>query len=289
MSDLKNIMQNSSIAAPKGAWDFIATALDKQAEEEQTFVRKMFSAEIAPPSNLWSNIEKKIPAKNISTEKKSAKIFTLPAFKYAAAACIVGLLGVGVYSVIKNTSTVLPTPNAPQVVSNNKTTPNTPTVTTNTPQTIASNNVTTNTVETPTNTKATSPDNKATQTNTIVAPTNANTGLATVTNPLDGPVDPIKNSTGGVDTDINSNNVNQYITIVGPNGDAVKLSTKFSKQVGLFEGQAEEGIDVIIRESSLWRGKIAKWRKAMLNANITPSFDNIFDFDALNKTFQKNK
>jgi hypothetical protein len=282
MSDLKNIMQNAEITPPQEAWAFIAQTLDNQTQAQQTFATKMYTYEVAPPQDVWAAIENKLPTTQIkSTTKKQASIFAMPAFKYAAAACVAGILGIATYTFLNNSQQNIPANPAQPTVQNSVNVPAQPTTTS---QQI--NNPVTTVATTNATAKTTIKNTAAIKSNPVSLPNTNTTGIAAVTNPLDGAVDPINNSTP---TDINTTATNQYVNIVGPNGEAVRLSTKFSKQIGLFEGQAEEGIDVIIRESSIWRGKINQWRKAMLNANISPSFDNIFDFEALDKTFRKNK
>lgn len=88
------------------------------------------------------------------------------------------------------------------------------------------------------------------------------------------------------------NTPNNYVSFIGPNGQEVKVSSKFSNLLGYMDGkepESEEYLDKIINESNFWRGKFKTWRNKMINNNVAPSPSNFMDIIELSKLLQEDK
>ncbi|MBL0147036.1 MAG: hypothetical protein IPP48_16295 [Chitinophagaceae bacterium] len=82
------------------------------------------------------------------------------------------------------------------------------------------------------------------------------------------------------------------MTIVGPDGQSVRISSKFSKQLGYFTDRSPESmenIDFIIKESTIWKNKIAGWRSQMNSSSLAPSISNFMDVVEFSKLVSEKK
>jgi hypothetical protein len=92
---------------------------------------------------------------------------------------------------------------------------------------------------------------------------------------------------GEVSTDITlmETPANAYISISGPDGQSIRVSSKFTNLIGyLTDGPVkEERLDVIIRESALWKTTFRKWREKMMTNTAAPLPGNFMDVIELGK------
>lgn len=96
-------LQAMETPPPAAAWDYILNHL----EEEQSFsnvAERLRSLEMAPPAALWSKIDEALdaakPASTLAPVRKGNFNWT----KYAVAACIVGLLGFGIFHLVEKSN-----------------------------------------------------------------------------------------------------------------------------------------------------------------------------------------
>jgi hypothetical protein len=85
---------------------------------------------------------------------------------------------------------------------------------------------------------------------------------------------------------------NSYISITGPDGQSVKISSKFSSLIGYLNEQNPatiENIDIIIKESAQWRATFTQWRNKMTNNTVAPSLGNFMDIIELSKVLEEKK
>ncbi len=84
-----------------------------------------------------------------------------------------------------------------------------------------------------------------------------------------------------------------YISFIGPNGQEVKISSKFSSIIGYLSNNnpsTEEYLDKIISESAFWRTKFKTWRDKMSSNTLSPSPTNLMDIIELCKLLsEENK
>src|SRR5215831_7015674 len=135
MSDeLKKKLYDYEVSPPIAAWDKIAAALDEQVSAE--FSKKLYNLEAVPQNNVWDKIAKELETEE--QEKYSLKLYNLeidppakawekisvaldeknnllqipskrkiiPFIKYAAAACVIGIIAFGAIKLLnEKTST----------------------------------------------------------------------------------------------------------------------------------------------------------------------------------------
>jgi hypothetical protein len=84
--------------------------------------------------------------------------------------------------------------------------------------------------------------------------------------------------------DIN-NDSSKYITVAGPNGDAVKVSSKMSALTAYI---ADDKSVAANSDNSFWQSKFKAWRDKMSQNSVTPSFTNFLDIVELSKIVKEN-
>ncbi len=83
----------------------------------------------------------------------------------------------------------------------------------------------------------------------------------------------------------------EYITITGPDGIAVKVSSKFSN---LVDYMTDEDVNTgnyantASADEKIWKNKFREWRNKMSNTNVTPSLTNFMDIIELSKVLNEN-
>jgi len=95
MSSLKHKMTNYEVVPPPQVWDNIAASLD-ESELGQSFPSRLHDMQVNPPAAAWINIENELTgaeaAPVIPMKKRVA-----PWIKYAAAAVLIGILGISYF------------------------------------------------------------------------------------------------------------------------------------------------------------------------------------------------
>jgi hypothetical protein len=103
----------------------------------------------------------------------------------------------------------------------------------------------------------------------------------------------LTNAEGQTPADIGLlNTPNTYISITGPDGQSVKISSKFSSLINYLKEQNPEtieNIDIIIKESAQWRATFSSWRSKMTNNTVAPSLGNFMDIIELSKVLEDKK
>ncbi len=287
-------LANYEQTAPEKIWDSIATKLSEEEKiESKNLTTKLLDYGVTPPSFIWNKI-------SIEINKEETKVIQIGSqrkignyIKFAAAASVAVIIGSAIWF-SANTPSTIDTP----LANNTNTTilkkENIPSVFPNNTDKL----LTTDTQE------------KAITSKLTVAKTERNTvdktkEIATIDfatteqvnplakNPFDNNAEQLVNSTG--DAPINIDLVatpNTYMTIVGPDGQSVRISTKFSKQLGYFTERnpdAIENIDVIIKESKIWRTKVAAWKEVLNSPSISPSISNFMDVIEMSTILSKKK
>lgn len=323
-SNWQHKIQQHEAMPPQGAWENIAKLLDTESTESFGFANRLKNAEMAPPPNAQKNIfalldteeaalfEKRLynyetPApenawQQIVTEleKGETKIIPLnsrtrkisPFFLRAAASIIlIALLGISVWILNRQRSgireiagdTTSPAPLTP-VATDNATAKNTIPAEKQAEQNIASSNTASKT-------------KSVNQLQPLPGPAYVeNTDVITLAqNPAALKAEKLQNANGQIPEDftvVNNSAANTYVTIAGPDGHAVRVSSKLAALVNyLTEGNPEtqENIEVIIKESAKWRATFAGWREKMTNNNVAPSLTNFMDIIELSNVLEEKK
>jgi hypothetical protein len=280
---------NYEVAPPAMVWSKIEEALDK--ENTITVAEKLGSYEVAPPVIVWSKIESaldKEDAKVIEFTPK-AKVFNF--YKLAAAASVLLIITTSVWFFTNNNNPEIENTVASNTGKQNNTasvTPNSTNGTSTLPTAdIQEKEIKNSSAASVVQKEKTSSSSKVEE----MVGTNATTDLAT--NPFENKEEKLVAKNGDVPENIDLiSTPNTYLTIVGPNGQSVRISSKFSKQIGLFtekDPDKMENIDFIIEESAKWRGKIATWRDKMNAADVSPSPHNFMDIIELSKKIDSKR
>ncbi len=267
---------------PKGMWENIANKLDNG-----NWQHRLLAHEETPPAGLWENITGKLneAAPVISIQKNRSRII----YKMiVAAASVIAVVLLSVFffnqkntvdnnhiaatGTKKNIETIVPLMGATDTIKQQRTTASVEPVT---------KKIITNTK------KTTAVEDDATP---EIAYVKNNETAPLVTAPVLDKNQKLTNSLGEALNDISlMTTPNSYISITGPNGETVKVSSKFSKLINYLDDKtpsAEEYLDKVIKEGTLWRGKFKNWRDKMINNSFTPSpanFMNIIELSSVVK------
>ncbi len=304
---LKNKMHNYTQTPPSGVWEFIAFKLDEEDSllSQNKFAQKLTNFEETPPVSIWQSIHEKLEEEekgksvpvanrllaysipppsfvwnNIATaiNKEEANVIPISKYrKFAAAAAVITIVGCAIWFSINKPAATEPSlavnssPTSKQKETTVRVTPSISTIVkdkqeNNLPKIVEE------TVDKPIKSKNSNPIDFATleKVNPLA------------TNPFEGDdVEQLKNSTGDIALNIDLiATPSTYMTIIGPDGQSIKISSKFSKQLGFFTERnpdAIENIDVIIKDSKIWRTKIATWKQKLNSSSMSPSISNFMD------------
>jgi hypothetical protein len=275
------------VTPPPGTWNEIAAALDHT--ENNSWQTRLYEKEVAPPAGVWEAI-------NTALDTTDTKVITMQPgrsnkkFYYrlaAAAAVIVAIAGTALWYAGKQ-----PTDTAIQPLAKN-TTNNNPvnSAVKETAETIALPAAETQEKQQPAAIAKKQTKQAVTQADDKTIPP-----LEYVKNNQMGflPENPVLNNSkklpdnnGQVNTDIALMEApaNTYISISGPDGQSIRVSSKFANLIGyLGDGPIkEERLDVIIRESALWKATFRQWREKMISNTAAPSLDNFMDIIEMSK------
>ncbi|MGE5107284.1 MAG: hypothetical protein ACM3H8_07055 [Sphingobacteriales bacterium] len=303
---IKHKMQNLEMAPPPGAWDFIATQLDKTVNTGNALVQqKMNSLTAEPPVFIWKEIEKELDknAEKVISVNHSKKAIYL---RYAAAAVFIGLIATGISLFFNNNQKNLPSTLKNEQIA--KTGNN------NNQIVVPSGNQPAQTLPDTEETKSTSTTNSSSTPYTssrlpLEKQNTAGYNDALAMNEfslqktgadevsyenLDNPSEGIRMVARSLKTDIPDGinaltaNDNYFITS-GPNGEVVRASNKLSNIIPLLsdDNVTQEYLDVAIRESVIWKQRYDNLRNKL--SKITPSPNNFLDIIQLTDALKEDK
>ena len=302
---LKNKILNMEVAPPAAAWDFIAAELDKQAVSGAAGVQlKMHEMEVTPPAFVWNEIEKELDKnaeKVVPINRNSNFIF----LRYAAAAVVVGLIGLFVFRYFNNNQTIQPSNSSTEALAkvDNQTiefihrslseggqSNNTDNDTNRTPET------TTNISSQPSSTSNRLPletkDLKEIYAfNELkLQPSGIEERLFTGYNPEEEVRLVARDVKGNIPSGINAVTAgNNYFITTGPNGEVVRVSNKLMNIIQMLgdDESTRENIDQIIEESAVWKQRFYNLRSRL--SKLSPSPGNFMDIIQLTKALNEEK
>ncbi len=279
-------IQQFETVPPENALKNIFTALDR----EKKFADRLLNYEETPPSAIWPAISNELnnTAKVISLKDNSKTIKSFYT-KIAAAAILLIIAGAVWLNTnnkkITTSETVAVQPLQQQI---KKTQAGTDSTFLLTPEAKQNNSTIATTKSVPA--KSLNPSSTV---NTIVNNTdfiaNENTTDLAI-NPSLAPKEKLQNSEGETPMDIAlMNTPNSYISISGPDGQMIKVSSKFSNLISYLteDSGTMENLDIIIKESAKWRATFAKWRSKMANNTVAPSVTNFMDIIELSSVLEE--
>jgi hypothetical protein len=99
----------------------------------------------------------------------------------------------------------------------------------------------------------------------------------------------IRNLKGEIKEDVSLLDLpNSYFLMTGPNGQSVRVSSKFRNTIQYLNSSGnEELLDVILRESQYWRNQFSTWKEQVGHSTFIPSAENFMDIAELMKLLQE--
>jgi 23S rRNA pseudoU1915 N3-methylase RlmH len=284
-------LQTYELAPPDTVFNNIFNKLDEVIQETPpVYVKKIQEYTAVPPTTAWDNIKALL-------DKPAAKIINFEAVKnnrkvlyvrMATAAAVTGIIVMTIFLSKQKPASVTEEMVAVKAPKESATTANTGIDTM--PPAVAEFNEKKNDVKEPI---AYHPTNKVKkQQEQVLEPayTTGNTVIALAENPAAANKEKLQNTSGDTPMDIGlMSTSNTYLSITGPDGQSVKVSSKFSNLLGYLNGNNEEtleNLDIIISESAKWRTTFAAWRDKMTNNALAPTPFNFMDIIELSKVLE---
>ena len=293
-SSLTTKMLAWEVTPPVAALANIFNTLDKEENNAITgYAKRIYNYKVNAPLTVWQNIEGQLnkdgAGKLISFKPQRNKIRTLYVRITAAAAIIAIVITTVLLNIKEKTVNI----NEPVVSvtpqSQHRETPKVDTEKITLPASDSQEK--SNTIK---ENIAKQAEKKLTIKETTVTDyIKGNDVTALAPNPTETNNKKLQNSKGETPMDIAlMNTPNTYISITGPDGQSVKVSSKFSNLIGYLtdkNNDTQENLDIIIKESAKWRATFAKWRDKMTNNTIAPSLGNFMDIIELSKVLEEKK
>ena len=82
-----------------------------------------------------------------------------------------------------------------------------------------------------------------------------------------------------------------YLSIMGPNGETTRISSKFANAIRYLNGNTEEPVeylDNVIRDSDTWKKRFQEWRSKISQSSFVPSTSNFLDILSFKDLLQQN-
>lgn len=297
----KDTIYNHEAAPPPGLWNKIAQELDN---DFVVFRSRLYDAEVAPPENSWKCIASK--ATHFSGNKP--KIFRIrKEFRVAIAAAITGILFLTInYFITGNEDKVTGNTGRQQASEKASSQP-------------AGNGQATGSADKNTESKM----GGSTKSSLVAANSTGKSAKKEVLRDLSNPFyserltveapkaayvptegmkftdrydlgsrssKKIRNLNGEIREDIRLIDLpNSYFFMTGPNGQSIRVSSKFRNTIQYLNGsQKEEMLDVILRESRYWRNQFNLWKEEVRQAEFVPTINNFMDISELMKLLQQH-
>ncbi|MFT3749972.1 MAG: hypothetical protein QM768_16765 [Agriterribacter sp.] len=100
----------------------------------------------------------------------------------------------------------------------------------------------------------------------------------------------VRNLNGEIKEDINLLDLpNSYFLMTGPDGQSIRVSSKFRNTIQYLNGSGnEELLDVILRESRYWKNIFREWKEKVSKSPFVPSANNFMDIAELMQLLHQN-
>lgn len=292
----KQQLFHQEVAPPENLWDKINQDLENDAFI--VFKQQLFHHQQTPPADAWKNIEQVLYPQAVVVPITKSSPFKV--WRMAAAAAIIGIafIAVNYFFSQRNTAT-LPVAKKPAIH-----TPATP-APANKPPVVESPKISAATVASryvheksraKTNRSTTSPAVYNDDDNPIIA------SLSTIPSKNSSFTDRLDLSTetnkrirdlhGEIKEDVSLMDLpNSYFLMTGPNGQTVRVSSKFRNTIQYLNGSTnhEELLDVILRESHYWKNIFSEWKTKVGNSSFVPSSQNFMGITDLMNLLEQNR
>ncbi len=93
----------------------------------------------------------------------------------------------------------------------------------------------------------------------------------------------LRNQYGEIKEDVSLLDLpNSYFMTTGPNGQSVRVSSKFRNTIQYLNAEGkEEPLDIILRESRYWKSVFSTWKNKVGHSSFVPAIDNFMDIAEL--------
>jgi len=259
---------NAEIQPPESAWDKIAAELDKI--DSNHFVNRLQAASIDPPADVWNNV-----AAALENPRQARKFrLNAPWMKWTAAAVVAGLLIISAIKFLDFGKTAGGT--SGQETAMNKENTKTPSLNPNnsSPGTTAA--VSPTTILADNNTR---PTHKRSMVNTRKSQGLPVRHAQIETTEIENANEQKTGNESKVNNNVSSSATNlipapDYYVVTAPNGERVRISSKFSDAVTSLIGG--DNVDYF------WKSRFDSWKsKLMTNPSFIPSAGNFLDIAEL--------
>jgi hypothetical protein len=294
-TDFKTKMLAFETTAPDKVLVNIFNTLDEEEEQSSTsFTERLYNYNAEAPADAWKNIASELDKSEtkivpLQSNKKNQKVIY---FRMAAAASVIAIIATTIW-LSSNTKDDTINSTASSVTPQSQP-PNTPVAGTEKTTLPASDTQEKKLAKEQT---AYNPAKKITPAQTeetfVADYVKGNKPEDLAQDPAIGNKEKLQTANGETPMDIAlMNTPNTYISITGPDGQTIKVSSKFSNLIGYLTDknpELQENLDVIIKESAKWKTTFAKWRDKMTNNVVAPSLSNFMDIIELSNVLEEKK
>jgi len=295
----KDKLFHAEEAPPEHLWSKITGDLDN---EYIIFKDKLFNAEVTPPSAAWNNIQAVLDG---NTTGKVPVISLSGIFRIAAAAAVIGILFFTTNYFINTNKTEADKPTAQQTVKprqNNDAGKN------NVQQEIAADQSAPSAKKDKSLIASSFEIRKNRKQESIRQHNAYSEGGVSISTPSLAFVEAaqsavtdkydlgsssskrVRNLKGEIKEDISLLDLpNSYFLMTGPDGQSIRVSSKFRNTIQYLNGSGnEELLDVILRESRYWKNIFREWKEKVSNSTFVPSANNFMDIAELMQLLHQN-
>ncbi len=293
----KEKLFHAEATPPAGAWSKISQDLDN--EQFLVFKEKFFRIEVAPPADAWDHIEAQLSETKVVPVRRKNNLL----IKVMAAAGLVGIMFFAanylivsdgeIETVTANQAGVSPeeTEKKEQAKDDTRDNPESVQQPSRLPYTIASSRVVSKNND--------MPETEHTHSFEYSQYRSYDRNLSSVavenmpfTDRMDisgGLNRKIRDQRGEIREDVSLLDLpNSYFMMTGPNGQSMRVSSKFRNTIQYLNTEGkEEWLDVILRESRYWKSVFKDWKDKVGNSSFVPAIDNFMDIAELMKLIQE--
>lgn len=231
-------LQTFEISAPAMVWEKINEELD-DLNDFKTVSQKLRNLEVTPPSGMWNHIQQSLDGKKEETNIIPLRSGGNRWIKYAAAACVIGLVGILIYYYNSNSGKEMVLGSAPEIAQQ-QTVPQISNPETIVPISPGHSEIAPGQKSGAAQLLAATPITRRDRTGNVYAPT----------------------------IEKNEELQGRYIMLMTENGDVVRLSKKLSGLADCIAGE-DNSLDC--------NQQIAQWQEQMVKTSLPSTPDNFLD------------
>lgn len=288
----KDRLKHAAITPPPNLWNNIVHDIEN---DHLVFKTQLRDAAILPPDTAWQNISERL---NPQEEQKGRLINIATILKVAVAAAVIGILFFTTNYYFSNNAVEHETAVAQPKDSPASQQSVTPYTKGETSATESGKKYIASAADISRKRKADRLRDNAVETYTehsyrIPSPAAVAPAPASVTDRYDvdeGFSKYVRNLKGEIREDVTLMDLpNSYFYMTGPDGQSIRVSSKFRNTIQYLNGSnTEELLDVILKESRYWKNRFKAWKEEVNNATLVPAPYNFMDIPELMRLLEQN-